>query len=152
MNIWLDDRRYPLPGFNFWAKTAAQAIEYVNQSIGGKFNIDIFSFDHDLGENSATGYDVLCYVEKLVNEGKLKPFSIWIHTANGGAKQKMHLAANAICNMWGVDVGTHVSMVDYENKIRYERDVNPDWYALWQREMGDQDYRSPDSERYKAGP
>ncbi len=54
----------------------------------GCSHIDFISLDHDLG-TPATGYDVLKYIQALVEVGKLSVQKIFIHTANVIAAPRM---------------------------------------------------------------
>ena len=59
MKIWLDDER-PMPSeFDVHARTADDAIRYIENN-----DVELISFDHDLGrEENGTGYDVANWIE-----------------------------------------------------------------------------------------
>ena len=74
--LYIDDLREPPKICDISidiARTANHAKELLNK---GHYNI--VSFDHDLGEDEPTGYDILKWM--LLNE--IIPEEIWLHTAN----------------------------------------------------------------------
>jgi len=61
--------------------------------------IDEISFDHDLGENVATGYDLLCWIERNFAEGTfygIKDCKFSIHSANPVGCKNMQAAIASI--------------------------------------------------------
>ena len=96
MKVYLDDVRSLPPGWDpaDWhvVRTAEEAIELLKT---GK--VKEISFDHDLGENKMTGYDVIKWIEKSVAEGYFVPPGVMrIHTANPGARPAMGQGIEAI--------------------------------------------------------
>ena len=93
MTLWLDDIREPWKyGYidAIWAKTADEAIEYLNR--GG---IDFASLDHDLSEmatigqpgpNEKTGYTVVCWMEE---NGVWPERGVAVHSMNPAGKARM---------------------------------------------------------------
>jgi hypothetical protein len=83
MKVWLDDkcnedcdRRTPAGWIG--CETALQACRLIKRG-----DVTHISFDHDLGEKSASGYVVACYIEKLAALGKLNGFPEWdVHSSN----------------------------------------------------------------------
>lgn len=48
------------------------------------------SLDHDLGDDKrGTGYDIINFLEKLLNEKSVSLPKIYIHTMNSVAKERM---------------------------------------------------------------
>lgn len=87
VNIYLDDERPCPPGWVL-AKTAAEAINLLQE-----YGEDVFmvSLDHDLGfpvEEKGTGYEVICWLEERAHAGEYVP-EIILHTANPAAMVKM---------------------------------------------------------------
>lgn len=72
MNLWIDDIRLPPDGWD-WAKTSAEAIEFIRNN-----NYEVASFDHDLGGTDTTRKVILWLCE---NEEHW-PNECRIHTAN----------------------------------------------------------------------
>lgn len=83
INIFLDDIRKCPDGF-IAARTVEEAIELF------KYNVNIISLDHDLGEENGhlrkTGYDFVKYF--CVNGLKAK--KIYIHSANPRGREDMY--------------------------------------------------------------
>ena len=61
--IWLDDIRTPPSDDWTWCKTAEEALAKISFSFYGIWGLKRISFDHDLGENKATGYQLAEYIE-----------------------------------------------------------------------------------------
>ena len=61
MKVYLDDQRKAPKGW-WQVKTAFGAISYLKS-----MQVTEISLDHDLGERSGTGYEVLCWIEKEVH-------------------------------------------------------------------------------------
>lgn len=89
MKLYLDDIR-PAPEGYTLVTTAFDAV--LKLSEGG---IEEISLDHDLGD-SATGYDVLLWIELAVVRFGYKPPRMLIHSANPVGRQRMALAIEAI--------------------------------------------------------
>ncbi len=91
IKVWLDDVR-PVPeGFDLWVKNSKEAIEALKK--GG---VSLISLDHDLGEESGTGYDVAKFIEEMAFRGDMSPMEIRVHSANPvGAMNMMRCVKNA---------------------------------------------------------
>ena len=85
MKLWLDDVR-PAPEGWEWAKTAKQAISFLNTH---SEQIEAVSLDHDLGKNAGSGEHV---ARHLSGYKQLNPETpIRIHSWNpGGARLMAH--------------------------------------------------------------
>jgi len=75
MRIYLDDIRDAPIGMRL-CRTAEEAIDLI---ASGK--VSFISFDHDLG-TWLTGYDVACYIERTVANGKIRCPAWRVHSAN----------------------------------------------------------------------
>jgi hypothetical protein len=90
MKIWIDDVRKMPSSYNTHVKTYEEAIKYLET---GK--VTHISFDHDLGTKKS-GYDIAKYIERKSYEGKLKPITWTIHSANPvGSKNITYAMMNA---------------------------------------------------------
>ena len=59
--------------------------------------VDVISLDHDLGEDTPTGYDVLKMLEQMAHEEDRRvPFEILIHSANPVGRKNMEAAIASI--------------------------------------------------------
>ncbi len=96
VRIWLDDLR-PMPSsFNVHCKTASEAIELLN-----KGNVQAISFDHDLGVDGGTGYQVASFIEKEAKEGTLESIDqMTIHSANPVGRQNIKYAIRNAMKFW----------------------------------------------------
>jgi hypothetical protein len=99
MRVYLDDRRVPPDASWVLAATPEEVIRLLE---GGE--VSHLSLDHDLGlldedgRDTATGYDVLLYIEKGVVLGTLtfEVPEIDVHSGNIGAHERMVRARNSI--------------------------------------------------------
>lgn len=100
MKLWLDDVR-PAPEGWLWCKTAD---ELLREIIRNRWDLEIVSFDHDLGENVDTGYDVLVKLEKGAALGlwHIIPDRMEIHSANPVGRKNMQAAIDSIERMRNV--------------------------------------------------
>jgi len=110
MRLWIDDVR-PMPDdYDLWAKTAIEAKVY----IGSNLDITHVSFDHDLGDENGTGYDVACFVE-VISESDywlrnrpevkpiIKPFTWDIHSANPVGSKRIEQAMKNAERFWNME-------------------------------------------------
>jgi len=100
MKVWLDDIRPMPPEFDFWAKTADEAIRILATG-----TVTEISLDHDLGEDdNGTGYDVAAWIEEGAYFGTL-PILRWsIHSANPVGRRKMVSALTRADKFWKADI------------------------------------------------
>jgi hypothetical protein len=85
MKIWLDDIR-PAPEGWVWVKT----VEEFKQSFEQAYIVEAVSFDNDLGEGEAEGWEAVNWLEEQVFTGKVvAPETLMIHSANPPARQRM---------------------------------------------------------------
>src|ERR1700736_4798837 len=90
MNLWLDDIRDPalhgrIYGRDYhnwlWATSVFDAIRYLDAG-----SVTFASLDHDLGLDTPTGYDLVCWME----EHNIWPSdAIAVHSANPVGKERM---------------------------------------------------------------
>lgn len=99
MKIWLDDVRETPEGWVRF-KTAESLIDFLSNN----FNlVEEISFDHDLGENVETGYDVLTWIEEYVFNHRDHVPVMTIHSDNGPGIKNMRAAIESI---WRFGFGT----------------------------------------------
>ena len=104
IKIWLDDERDPKDektkelfrskGDEVWIKNSIECIELIDQN---RDNIELISFDHDLGIGCGTGMDVVNWIEKEVYTNGLPPFEWRLHSQNVVGCRNM-MAALKNCN------------------------------------------------------
>lgn len=91
MKVFLDDLRPAPPGWTraYWPDEVIGLLE------SGR--VSALSLDHDLGDDSrGTGYDVLLWIERAVALHGFQPPTLFIHSANPVAAQRMAQAVSAI--------------------------------------------------------
>lgn len=87
MKIYLDDERFAPEGWTL-IRDPVECIARINSFWE---YVEELSLDHDLGEHSMTGYDVLCWIEEQIVVYKRTPFPVSLHTANPIGRQRMNL-------------------------------------------------------------
>ncbi len=95
MKLWIDDERSAPEGWQR-AKTAYEAIGCVESQ-----EVTHVSFDHDLGEGNGNGHDVICVIERMVAEGRMKPPQMAVHSANPVGAARIQQAIDAIEGRYG---------------------------------------------------
>lgn len=99
MKLWVDDER-PMPeGFDYHAKTAAEAIAMIQQG-----TVTAISLDHDLGglADYETGYFIAQFIEMAAHNGWIRPIEWAIHTANPVGRRNMEAALMNANKYWGI--------------------------------------------------
>lgn len=90
-NLWIDNERTPPEGW-VWVKTALDAIKALRVC-----QFETISFDHDLGDDGGTGYEVLLYLEaEVFRDSKYRCPKMLIHSANPVGRQRMQQAIESI--------------------------------------------------------
>lgn len=91
--LWVDDVRVPPEPASewLWVKTSMEAIDALSET-----DFDVVSLDHDLGEESGSGYDVACYIERKAWYGSVIPGEIRVHSANPVGRKNIELCIEAI--------------------------------------------------------
>ncbi len=96
MKIYLDDERETPEGY-VRVYLVDGLITYMNSMAK---DIEEISLDHDLGENTPTGYDFLKWLEEKVFHCRNFPVpKLVIHSANGVGRQNMQRAIDSILKM-----------------------------------------------------
>lgn len=93
MRIWLDDIR-PAPEGWVWKKNSSEILVTI---IHNSHLIEEISFDHDLGEDSLSGYDVLNVIETMVfNKTWEGLLNFHVHSANPVGRKNMERVIESI--------------------------------------------------------
>lgn len=103
MKLWLDDVRNPRDrkiqkkfgacGDEIWVKTIEEALQWIENP---ELRITSISFDHDLGEDIPTGYDLAKWFEERAFYGLTAQIEWRVHSANPvGAKNITSAMKNA---------------------------------------------------------
>jgi hypothetical protein len=90
LKVFLDDER-PAPEGWTLARWPEDVIALLTTG-----EVEVLSLDHDLGDDTRTGYDVLTWIEEAVAMRGFTPPTITIHSANAGARPRMELAIESI--------------------------------------------------------
>jgi hypothetical protein len=85
MKLWLDDVRIPPPPdpehsdshYSMWAHTAEEAWEFITAEL-----VTFISFDHDLGQDKSTGYDLAKWIEESAFHYRIKRIKWQVHSQN----------------------------------------------------------------------
>lgn len=103
--LWLDDERDPkdpqiqmefgAEGDEVWAKSAQQAISYLQQG-----NVESISLDHDLGSGAGTGYDVAKWMEERAYDGTLSRVQWAVHSLNPVGARNIERALTSADHYW----------------------------------------------------
>lgn len=109
MLVWLDDLRDPLDyGLDYsidvrWHKTYSEFKDWMTTF---SHLVEEIHLDHDLGDDlDGTGHDALLLIDEKLYFGKLDSLkTIYIHTSNPSAAQKMVSVKNIFKEKYDVDV------------------------------------------------
>lgn len=112
MIIWVDDLRCPddYHVYAAWVKSFSgfksllEKVEFHYKESG--VGVEEIHLDHDLGDDlDGTGYDALLLIEEKLYFGKIGSLkTIYIHTSNPSAAQKMMSVKDVFKENYGVDV------------------------------------------------
>lgn len=94
IRLWLDDLR-PAPAGWVWVKTVAAA-----QALLRRGEVAEVSLDHDLGEETATGYDLATWIEEEAFHGRLPRVKWAVHSANPIGRERMEQALGNADIFW----------------------------------------------------
>ena len=101
MKLYLDDSRNCPEGYILFRPEDLDEF----YSLAASKSCEIISFDHDLGDNFPTGYDILVRLEKMVYDGMLweggAPI-LMVHSSNPVGSERMGKAIASIYRMVGV--------------------------------------------------
>lgn len=93
IKVWLDDERHSPSGYIHF-KTVPELISFYEKNHD---KIIEMSLDHDLGENTSTGYDFVLWLEEKVHFGKYNNIpDIKVHSANPVGRKRMNQALDSI--------------------------------------------------------
>jgi hypothetical protein len=100
LHLWIDDERDPIRFRNpfyrdipwVWARTASEALEILRQG-----QVEVVSFDNDLGPGEMEGHQIFDNLEQWIEEGFVARIpSIHVHTANPIARRRMRLGVQRL--------------------------------------------------------
>lgn len=97
MKIYLDDVRDLPEEFDDWVvvRSAEEALHLIASK--GLENIEAISFDHDLGEDCMSGYDLASIIEEMVYGGEFASIpKLFIHSANPVGAKNLIACFNSI--------------------------------------------------------
>ena len=97
MKIYLDDVRDLPDGYEGWevVRSAEDALHVIAST--GLENIEIISFDHDLGEDRMSGYDLAVIIEEMVYDGGFAIVPEFrIHSANPVGRKNLEQCFSSI--------------------------------------------------------
>ena len=103
MKLWLDDIRLPPPPnpeysdshYSMWAHTAEEAWEFIVAEF-----VTFISFDHDLGKDKSTGYDLAKWIEKAAYHYRIKQMGWEIHSQNNVGSDIITVAMRNADKYW----------------------------------------------------
>lgn len=92
VKLWIDDERNP-PRDKGWmiARTADQAVLILKAH-----DVVEISFDHDLGDESDTGYHIINWIEQEIYFGRMKLPKMHVHSWNSVGRANIERAIRAI--------------------------------------------------------
>lgn len=94
MKLWLDDVREMPKDYDFHVETVEDAIMVLEE-----FETTHVGFDHDLGENEKTGYDLACWIEEQATHGL--PRLTWsIQSDNPAGANRIEAAMKSATRYW----------------------------------------------------
>jgi uncharacterized protein YebE (UPF0316 family) len=98
MKIWLDDIRQMPLGYDVWAKSSKEAIQYLKTG-----DVTVMSFDHDLGDEiNGTGYGVARWIEIAAFNNIIHRVVWHIHSANPVGRKNIEAALINADKFWGM--------------------------------------------------
>jgi hypothetical protein len=110
IKVWIDDLRQPPDDSWVWLKTLDEAFYVVANN-----DLEIISFDHDLGEDKAgnpiTVRPLVSLIEDLAFWGTSKPFRWQVHSANPVGKKWICLAMENADRYWEFGHGIGATLV-----------------------------------------
>lgn len=95
LKIWLDDVREPPDNSWTWVKNAGEATEKIASS-----KVTHISFDHDLGDFIATGYDVAKTIEYWSFIHSISRIKWFVHSANPVGRRNIEMAMRNADKHW----------------------------------------------------
>lgn len=101
MKLWVDDIRPAPPWYDFWAKTAEDAISVLEAGY-----VTHISLDHDLGDNKDGIYIANWIEEQVHNNANFKVPHVQLHTANPVGNRNMKTALENYTDVTSIDFFT----------------------------------------------
>jgi hypothetical protein len=100
INLWLDDKRAMLPGYDMHVYTAQAAIAALETG-----TVEKVSLDHDLGNEEVVGngYMVAKWIEEAAYLGKIPKLVWYIHSQNAVGVANMRKALMNATRYWNRD-------------------------------------------------
>jgi hypothetical protein len=96
LKLWVDDERPMQAGYDLVARTADEAIRWLET---GK--VSHVSLDHDLGDTGEkTGYYITQWIERQSFDGKLGRLTWDVHSANPIGRENMRRSLNSAERFW----------------------------------------------------
>jgi hypothetical protein len=95
MKLWLDDIRTMPEGFDWHCWGSGEAFHWIRTG-----TVTFISFDHDLGEDSLTGYDVAKEIERLASIGMIPTIEWTVHSANPVGRKNIEMAMQQAEKFW----------------------------------------------------
>jgi hypothetical protein len=94
VKVFLDDIR--MPPDNSWVivRNVSEAKRILQTN-----SVEWLSLDHDLGDNTETGYDLVKWLEEQVYEGSIVPMTMTTHSANPVGVKNMAAGIESINNI-----------------------------------------------------
>jgi len=96
--IWLDDERRPPPRVPFewfWVSRVDTVKELIREGL-----VCEISFDHDLGEDQPTGYDLAKWIEEGAAQGEISTIIWEVHSQNPVGAENIRRAMTAARRTW----------------------------------------------------
>ena len=100
IRIWLDDVRNPPPGTWVVHRSAEETLLLIESGL-----VTFIDFDHDLGPDRLTGYDVAKKIEQLAHDGKIPPIEYSIHSGNPVGANNIDRAMKSAWRFWDQGAG-----------------------------------------------
>lgn len=96
--LFVDDERFPPNDGGNWI--IVRNIEQTQAAIEQYGFPDFVSFDHDLGDNQATGYDIAHWMVNLDMDGTVIPddFEFYVHSQNPIGARNIHQLLTSYLN------------------------------------------------------
>lgn len=94
IRLWLDDLREPPSGYDYHARSVAEAMTILMSGTVGHI-----SFDHDLGDKQ-DGYLLALWIERAAYYGNLPALTWEIHSMNPAGSENIRAAMEKADGYW----------------------------------------------------
>lgn len=95
MRVWVDDVRPKPADYDVWLLDADTAIRTLRLCL-----VTHISLDHDLGDDSKTGYDIAKFIEEAAYKKTLAPLEVVVHSANPVGRKNIERAIERARMFW----------------------------------------------------